>query len=981
MTPARRFSFVLLGVLLLARPGFAQYAEIPWPLPSGARSSFGFNSEEPIRTATQIGRRLFIGGRFTDLGTPTGGAAVVDTLGVVRPQAFPVVGGEVSQIAADGVGGWFLAGTFTSVGGRPIAGFARVAADRSVDERFRLVLNGAIRRLTVAHGRVYLIGDFTTVNGAARRGLAALDAATGSLTGWGAGFDPQGRSLMTIAASSIGVYVSGMRSLYPYGTRIWGFDAPSGRILFAKDSNGVAALAASSARVYVGGFGYERPLWAIDPLTGDETSWQPDMQFVIRSGTYGDYTSVNTLLLDGGRLYFGGLFLSTTGRGNLTAVDATTGERVPWRPNVSGFPVALTRLGPYIATIDGGGVSGGALQVFDTGAGATIPFTPGVVGGISTVAAVPEGVLLGGSFNGGGVVPRSRLASVDLDTRALEPWTSAMVFTDPDEQVAELATDGTWLFVRTEGTFGQLPVRVAKIDPASGALVAERTFQAGFGAMRVAAGEIVVGVTGVGVGTTLGTITIADWSYRALPATFTGEGLLSVAVDGNTIYTSGGFTAVNGQSRAGLASFDLTTGALLPWHPVVDLAPEVVHAAGGRVWIGGMFARVNGQRRRGLAELDGATGTVTAWNPDVLGVNDGRYSSGGIHDLTVGPDGHLYAAIGLPFPNFGGPLTGRPTVGGQATGFTVAFSTATGQRLPWTPTRAGLLAVLPDCLVTFGGCLPRSPAPPSGLQVTQANGTTTLSWTLPPSSARTGVRLEVSATEGLPPLLTLDLPANQTTFAAAAPPGSYAVRVRTVEGLVASIPTADVTFSAGPPAPGAPLDATVVTDGPRVTFRWQPPSTGAPQQYLLEGGTSDGRSDLGAVPLPGTATSATFDLPAGMYFTRLVSVNGGVRSGRGRELLIDTRPRQNCGALAPTNLTATVSGRVVTFSWTPGADGSDSPPTLIAGSAPGASAIYLEMPAYATSFAIAAPPGTYYVRLANGCFFNATSNEVVVVVP
>lgn len=978
MTPARRCSLFLLAFTLLAHPAFAQYAEIPWPLPTGARSFFGLNSEEPLRTATQIGRRLFIGGPFTDLGTPTGGAAVVDTLGVLRPQAFPVVGGGVSQIAADGVGGWFLSGTFTSVGGRPIAGFARVAPDRSVDERFRLVLNGGIRRLAVAHGRVYLLGDFTAVNGTARQGLAALDAATGSLTGWGAGFNPQGRALTTFAVSSIGVYVAGFRSLPPYGSRIWGFDAPSGRILFANDSNWVSSMAASSARVYVGGSGYQRPLWAIDPLTGDDTTWQPDMQFQVVSGTYGDYTSINAMLLDGGRLYFGGRFMSTTGRVNLTAVDATTGERIPWRPDSQGaLSLALTRVGPYIAAVS----NGGTLAVFDTNAGATVPFTPGVTGAIAAVAAAPEGLVLGGGFSGGGAVPRSRLASVDLDTHALEPWTSAMVFADPYEQIGELTTDGTWLFARTEGTYGQFDVRVAKIDPASGAVVAERTFQAGFGAMRVAGGEIVVGVSSVPAGTSLGVITIADWSYRTLPATFTGGGGISVSVDGNTIYAGGQFTAVNGQTRAGLAAFDLTTGALLPWQPVVDATPVVVRAAAGRVWVGGLFSRVNGQRRRGLAEVDAVTGAVTPWNPDVLGVSEGGYSSGGIRDLAIGPDGHLYAAIGSPFPSFSDAVTGRPTVGGQATGATVAFSIATGQRLPWTPTRAGMLAVLPDCLVTFGGCLPRSPAPPSALQVTQANGTTSLSWSLPASSARTGVRLEVSATEGLPPLLTLDLPANQTAFAAAAPPGRYAVRVRALEGLVASIPTADVTFAAGPPAPGAPLDATVVADGPRVTFRWQPPSTGAPQQYLLEGGTSDGRSDLGALPLPGSATSFTFDGPVGMYFARLIAVNGAVRSGPGRELLIDTRPRQNCSAVAPTGLTATVTGRVVTFSWTPGADGSDAPPTLIAGSAPGASVIYLEMPAYATSFAIAAPPGTYYARLANPCFSNMTSNEVMVVVP
>lgn len=135
------------------------------------------------------------------------------------------------------------------------------------------------------------------------------------------------------------------------------------------------------------------------------------------------------------------------------------------------------------------------------------------------------------------------------------------------------------------------------------------------------------------------------------------------------------------------------------------------------------------------------------------------------------------------------------------------------------------------------------------------------------------------------------------------------------------------------------------------------------------------------LPLPGSATSFTLDGPVGMYFARLVAVNGGARSGPGRELLIDTRPRQNCSALAPTGLTASVTGRVVTFSWTPGADGSDSPPTLIAGPSPGANAIYLEMPPYATSFAIEAPPGTYYARLSAGCFSPTTSNEVVVVVP
>ncbi len=117
-------------------PAFAQYAEMPRPLPAGAVNFFGFTLAGQLRAATQIGRRLFIGGRFTQLASATGGAAVVDPLGVVQPQAFPHFGGTVSHVVADGAGGWFVIGSFTSVGGRPVAGFARVAPDRRLTSGF-----------------------------------------------------------------------------------------------------------------------------------------------------------------------------------------------------------------------------------------------------------------------------------------------------------------------------------------------------------------------------------------------------------------------------------------------------------------------------------------------------------------------------------------------------------------------------------------------------------------------------------------------------------------------------------------------------------------------------------------------------------------------------------------------------------------------------------------------------------------------------
>ena len=429
-------------------------------------------------------------------------------------------------------------------------------------------------------------------------------------------------------------------------------------------------------------------------------------------------------------------------------MDAATGDPAPWRPTSSNYPSGLVRIGPYIVATYGGGISQ-AFEAFEAGSGAVRPFTPAVSGDVLTVAPVPEGVVLGGELAGSGGVARAGLASIDLDSYQLEPWTSALALNPADTPVDGLATDGTWLFARMQGRFGGADVRLAKIDPVTGAVVAERTWPSRFAQMRVVSGEIVMALAGPNSSdNAVGIVTIADWSYRELPLTFTGSGPTSLDVDGNTVYLSGEFSAVNGPNRVRLAAVDRATGALQPWRPTLD-SPAIVRTAGHRVWIAGAFTRVSGQRRRGLAEIDPASGAAMPWHPDAPGVSFGEYFSAGVNALDIDAHGHLYASLG-PESLFGPPdPTGRPTVGGQATGFTVAFSTTTGCRVPWRPASPGLVAVLPDCLLTFGGCLPPSPAVPTALQVTQA-GTTTLSWTLPSSATRTGVRLEVRTSEGRP---------------------------------------------------------------------------------------------------------------------------------------------------------------------------------------------------------------------------------------
>lgn len=960
------------AVLAVPAQGAAQYAEVARALPAPVSTAFGYTTGGYFTSAAQIGRRLFLAGLFTELRGPAAGAVVVTPGGAVVLGAFPQFQGTVTQILPDGAGGWFVVGDFIEAGGRSTAGLARVTPARTLDTRFHVVADGPVRKIAIAHGRVYLVGDFTVVQGVPRRGLAALDIGTGQLAAWGEGFSPGAASAWPstspndISASSIGVYVGALG-------RLWGLEAASGRLWFSR-STYFTGMAASSARVYLGGAGYRRPIRAVDPVTGVDTDWSPRLPFEYIQATYGlDGTQVTSLLLDGGRLYAAGRLRTSDGRQSLVALDAETGAGLDWRPAApgpSGSPnAALFTIGPYLVAMFGGDVAGAGMRVYDAATAATVPFLPAVAGGIGAVAPAPEGAVLGGRLTSVSGAARSGLASLNLDTFEIEPWTtpfSAPIF----DHVAELATDGQWLFARTGRDFTPATVRVAKIAADSGAIVAERAFASAVTRMRLAGSEIVVGTYDSTRGETeLGLLTVADWSYRPLAAGIPGAAL-SVDADASAVYVAAG---------GALLAFDRVTGAPRPWHPRPNGRVNAVRVAAGQVWIAGAFDQVGGQRRRGLAALDPASGAASSWNPDVSGMISGDSIAAGVEALEVGPDGLLYASVATSTdPTLHG------VAAGQVTPTTLAYSMASGRRLPWRPALQGMVAVTPDCFLAAVGCFPATDAAPSDLHVALAGANVTLSWTLPSSTARTGVRLEFGRTEGRADLLTVDLPAGQQSFTAAALPGSYFARVRGVAGDRTTHTTADVSFAVpSPDAPAAPLDLTARVVRNQVAFAWQPPSTGAPPQYELEAGTAPGLGDIGVLSVSGTATSFTLDnLPLGRFWVRLRSTRTGLRSNATSDVVVDVAPRFSCSASPPLNLAATVTGRVVSFTWDPPADGSEDPPTLVAGTGPGLADIgSLAMPAFATSFAIAAPPGSYYVRLVAGCLTAAASNEVHVVVP
>jgi hypothetical protein len=956
-----RVWLVLVLAVLTAVPGLAQYAETARTL--AAVDGFG-----SVGGVAQIGRRLFIAGGFAHVSAPTGGAVVVDAAGAHIPAGFPRFEGAVRAIVPDGLGGWVVAGGFTRVNGQPHAGLARVRPDRTVDPRYRVTTDGTIQKVAIAHGRIYLVGNFTAINGARRRGLAALDATSGTLSSFAAGFDPGGRNLSAFSVSSIGVYVSGCCGATT-GGRFWGLDAGTGQVLFVRDV-WVNALAATSARVYVGGFGYQRPIWAVDPLTGQDAAWTLGLTFQLVSGSYGDYTTINALLLDSGRLYFAGRFAAAGGRMGVAAVDAASGQPLAWRPEHPPFiGLGLTRLGPAVVA-----TSDSAPRAFDVATGALQAWNPRPYGTVDAVAPAPDGAVIGGSFNGIDGVARQHLASIDLDTAQLEPWAPAL---PSDVQIQQLDTDGTVLIAK--GRQG----RFHKIDPVSGAVLATIDFgdDAGVIRFKIADGRLLVAASHASGPTEIAVVNIADFSRQVVPVMLGGpfsNYVTGLEVDGTTAYLAGSFTTVNTIARPFLAAVNLDTGALLPFAPSPESAVYSVVRWGSRLLASGSFRRIGGARRRGLAELDPVTGRALAWNPD---------SPGGAQ-MEAGPDGLLYVW----------PTT---SLLGQAAPRTLmALSPQTRRPVPWRPWPGNFplfeyVRLLPDCLVVTGlrdvTCYPVALPSPANLTAQQQGSRITLTWTLPAGPVTwTGIRVEASSREGDTPFTAIDLPANATSIAEVVPAGSYFVRVRTTRADADGIPTPDVSFAVGPPTvPAAPLEATAVTEGTQLTFAWKAPSTGAPPLYVIEAGSSAGLSDVARLFVSGTLTGLSLDAPPGRYWGRMRAVNGEGGSVPSGELVIDVDATDSwCWELppqAPQHLAASVTGGRVSLTWVQPDEGPvPNTQRIVAGSAPGRDDLgAFGVPGPATSFATTAPPGTYYVRVVafNTCGASPFSNEVTVVVP
>ena len=231
------------------------------------------------------------------------------------------------------------------------------------------------------------------------------------------------------------------------------------------------------------------------------------------------------------------------------------------------------------------------------------------------------------------------------------------------------------------------------------------------------------------------------------------------------------------------------------------------------------------------------------------------------------------------------------------------------------------------------------------------------------------------------------VPVASTSFTVpGVPPGTYFVRVRSVNGAGVSAASDELTLrisSSGHVLPNAPSEVTPILAGGRLSLTWRPPTQGpVPSSYLLEVGSAEGSANIAVLPVP-TPSFLFNGVPPGTYFVRVRSVVAGTVGPPSPDAVM-VAANAPAPPSEPQFFNSRVAGNVVTLSWFAPVFGPATRYVLEAGTASGLSNIVVfDTGSAATSLVVpGVPPGTYFLRLravnAQGVSLPSFERELVV---
>jgi hypothetical protein len=852
-----------------------------------------------VASVATSGSTAYLGGNFGYVGPQTGSFVPVDPASGDLVGPWPMVAGDVYAAIGDGFGGYYISGSFTSVGTAHIENVAHIFFDGTVDTVWEAGTDGPVYALARlgAGGDVtlYLGGAFTEVNGVSHAGLAAIDV-DGALV---QGFDPvvTGGSETVLALEVRGstLYVGGSFGSVGGGssTNLGAVDATSGAATSwspnANDAVLTIAVAPDGSRVYAGGLFTEvnspqvarSHIAAFDATAGAVVAdWDP--------GADGE-VDVIRLSTSGGTVWIGGGFTETGGveRNGVAALTATGAVSI-WDGNVEGtvFAIGLSGenvyVGGHFTTVKGGSTrhNFAAFDVLGSdGVGTLLPAPATTVGGdVWTIAVSGGKVGVGGLFRSAGIgnganpapLPRSNAAAIDLTTGLPTSW-------DPNvnNTVQVLAVSGSTVyaggdFTTVNGGVGRN--RIAALDASTGTASSWAPNANGSVFAIIVLGPTVYfggTFTTVRGGTPRNRAAAFPAADGTTPTTWdpnANGGVFALDSSGSTVYLGGSFTTIRGFARTRIAAVDAGgLGVPTAWTPSANGPVLTLTHVGSTAYAGGSFTAVNGVSRPGVAALDG-TGALTSWSPQVA--------------LGAGQAGEVYSlAASASTMYIGGVFR---TVNGFATPSLAAVSLATGASLQtWAPAAndaVNWIALAPQGLAV-GGPFTALGHPPQGSAVFDEPATT----------PRGGFALVPALPDA--PLGVSAVPGDASASVSFSPPAFDGGSPITTYTVTANPGGATATGAGSPIVVGGLTNGTAYTFTVTATSGGGPGASSAPSAAVTPRTVPDAPTGVSAAP-GDTQATVSFSPPAFdggsaiTSYTVTSSPGGHTATGAGSPLVV-----------------------------------------------------------------------------------------------
>lgn len=138
--------------------------------------------------------------------------------------------------------------------------------------------------------------------------------------------------------------------------------------------------------------------------------------------------------------------------------------------------------------------------------------------------------------------------------------------------------------------------------------------------VRDAVGKIYIGGNFTHNGTQKNLLILnPDFTVASSPAINVNGAVSLLKISGDHLLLSGSFSTVNGQTRTGMAAYNLNLNQLTSFAPNPDGPVNDFEVSGTNVWIGGSFGFIGGGVRNGLAVV-GLNNTLQSFNMPINGV-------------------------------------------------------------------------------------------------------------------------------------------------------------------------------------------------------------------------------------------------------------------------------------------------------------------------------------------------------------------------